>query len=52
MAGLGPPGQVNDVALPAPRLLAIAQQADAAAAGLAQLSAEMAVFGTGGGGNA
>ena len=44
VAGLGPPGQVNDVALPAPRLLALAQQADATAAGLAQLSAEMAVL--------
>ena len=48
---LGPPTQVADSQLAAPRLLAISQQADATAAGLAQLAADLAPFGTGGGGD-
>jgi iron uptake system EfeUOB component EfeO/EfeM len=51
VAALGPPTQVTDGQLGAPQLLALSRQADAAAADLARLSADLVPFGTGGDGD-
>jgi iron uptake system component EfeO len=48
VAALGPPADEPDSALSPTTLVALAQQADATAAGLAQLSARLVPFGTGG----
>ncbi len=49
VAGLGTPTSTVDASLPPSGLLALSQQVDATAAGLAQLAATLVPFGTGGG---